>query len=296
MYWQAYCPYWRSPWRKLPPPPPQKNQELTIEEVTVTGSRIKRKDLITSSPVNIITTEAIELSGVDNIATIINELPSAGIPGSVDTATNFRTTTTGVNTIDLRNLRRPDEGGGRTLVLVNGRRHIGGSNGSSTVDLSMIPTALVERIEVVTGGASAVYGSEAIGGVVNFIFKDDYEGATIEGRYGSSQPGGATEKDISMLAGRNFANDKGNATFYLGYSDRGILRSAQRELSASDANNSSFGPKGNFFVPGTGLITQDDSHWSLGYSPWYWPRMVLTVIAVRFDSRALRAGATQRQP
>ncbi len=231
----------------------------SLEEITVTGSRIARKDLIAASPVNIITAEDLEISGVNSVATILNELPSAGIPGSVDTATNFRTTTTGINTIDLRNLRREDEGGGRTLVLVNGRRHIGGSNGSSVVDVSMIPAALVERVEIVTGGASAVYGSEAIAGVVNFIYKDDYEGLTLDARYGGSELGGATEKDISLLAGRNFAEGQGNATFYLGYSDRGILRSSQRKLSANDANNSSFGPKGNFFVPGTGFITEDDS-------------------------------------
>jgi len=229
-------------------------KEAEFEEVVVTGSRIARKDLVATSPVNIISTEAIELTGANNVATFLNELPSAGVPGSVDTATNFRTTTTGLNTIDLRNL-----GSQRTLVLVNGRRHVGGSAGSPTVDVSMIPTALVERVEVVTGGASAVYGSEAMSGVVNFIYKDDFEGVELNGRYGTSDHGGATEKDISALLGYNFADDKGNATFYLGYSDRGILRSNQRELSANDENNSSFGPKGNFFVPGTGFITLNET-------------------------------------
>jgi len=225
-----------------------------FEEVVVTGSRIKRKDLIATSPVNIITTEAIELTGSTHVANFINELPSAGVPGSVDTGTNFRTATTGLNTVDLRNL-----GVERTLVLVNGRRHVGGAAGSPTVDLSMIPAALVQRVEVVTGGASAVYGSEAMAGVINFIMKDDFEGVELNARFGTSEIGGADEKDVSFLAGSNFADDRGNATIYLGYSDRGVLRSSQRELSAHDATNSSFGPKGNFFDPGFNVsLTQDD--------------------------------------
>jgi len=176
------------------------------------------------------------------------------VPGSVDTGTNFRTATTGLNTVDLRNL-----GVERTLVLVNGRRHVGGAAGSPTVDLSMIPAALVQRVEVVTGGASAVYGSEAMAGVINFIMKDDFEGVELNARFGTSEIGGADEKDVSFLAGSNFADDRGNATIYLGYSDRGVLRSSQRELSAHDATNSSFGPKGNFFDPGFNVsLTQDD--------------------------------------
>ncbi len=230
-------------------------EDLILEEVTVTGSRIKRKDLIATSPVNIISTEAIELTGATHVANFINELPSAGVPGSVDTGTNFRTATTGLNTVDLRNL-----GVNRTLVLVNGRRHVGGAAGSPTVDLSMIPAALVKRVEVVTGGASAVYGSEAMAGVINFIMKDDFEGIELNARFGTSELGGASEKDISFLAGSNFADDRGNAMVYFGYSDRGVLRSSQREISANDATNSSFGPKGHFFAPGFagGGWTQDD--------------------------------------
>lgn len=231
------------------------DEDILLEEITVTGSRIKRKDLIATSPVNIITTEAIELTGNTHVATFLNELPSAGVPGSVDTSTNFRVATTGLNTIDLRNL-----GSERTLVLVNGRRHVGGAAGSPTVDLSMIPAALVSRVEVVTGGASAVYGSEAMAGVINFIMKDDFEGVELNARLGTSEIGGASETDISFLAGSNFADDRGNAVVYFGYSDRGVLRSSDRELSAHDATNSSFGPKGNFFDPDFNIsITQDDN-------------------------------------
>lgn len=238
----------------------QTDEEEVIEEIVTTGSRIARSELSSVSPINILDEAAIEFAGANSIATILNELPAAGIPGSVDTATNFRTTTTGLNTIDLRNL-----GSQRTLILVNGRRHIGGSAGSPTVDVSMIPVALVERVEVVTGGAAAAYGSEAISGVINFIMKDNFEGIEFNARYGDSSgvdQGGAEETDYSILAGGNFAGDRGNAVVYIGYSDRGILNSRDRDISASDAVNSSFGPKGNFIdltfqLPN--FITQDDT-------------------------------------
>ncbi|TRY31355.1 TonB-dependent receptor plug domain-containing protein [Aliiglaciecola sp. M165] len=226
----------------------------TVEKISVTGSRIKREDLVATSPINIIDEVAIEISGANNVAQFLNELPSAGIPGTTDSASNFRTTTSGINTVNLRNLNS-----NRTLVLVNGRRHVGGNAGSPTVDVSMIPVNLVERVEIVTGGASAVYGSEAITGVINFIMKDDFEGIEITGRMGASDLGGADETDFTLTAGGNFDDDKGNAVIHLSYSDRGILNSRDRELSANDATNSTFGPKGNFFVPGTGFVTQDDN-------------------------------------
>ncbi|GGA87156.1 TonB-dependent receptor [Neiella marina] len=228
------------------------------ERIQVTGSRIKRTDLEATSPISVFDEESIQISGVNQIASFINRLPSAGVPGSTDTGTNFRTTTTGLNTVDLRNL-----GSERTLILVNGRRHIGGSAGSTTVDVSMIPVNLVERVEVVTGGAAAVYGSEAIAGVINFIMKDNFEGLQIDTRYGDSDLGGAEEKDISATVGGNFAGDKGNAVVYIGYSRKDPLYSRDRKMSEADAVNSSFGPKGNFLIgsgtPNAALITQDES-------------------------------------
>ena len=238
--------------------------DTIIEEVIVTGSRIPRQDLEALSPLVVIDSIDIDISGTNHVASILNELTSSGIPGSVDTATNFRTQTVGVNTPDLRNL-----GSQRTLVLVNGRRHIGGIAGTSTVDVSMIPSALVERIEIVTGGASAIYGSEATAGVINFAYKKNFQGLEISSRYGVAFEGGARETDLNLLAGLNFgAEDRGNAVVYLGYSDRGILESKDRAISAADATNSSFGPKGSFQgsrlnaddarVPVGGFITRDD--------------------------------------
>lgn len=232
------------------------DEEVTdkVERIEVTGSRIKRTEIEATSPIITISEAQIEITGANNVATFINELPSAGVPGTTDTASNFRTSTTGLSTVDLRNL-----GSNRTLILVNGRRHIGGSAGSGTVDVSMIPIDLVKRVEVVTGGASAVYGSEAIAGVINFIMKDEFEGIELNSRLGDSSDGGGEEKDLSVTLGGNFDDDKGNAVVYVGYSDKKVLRSSDREISAHDAVNSTFGPKGNFFVPGQGIVTQDET-------------------------------------
>lgn len=224
-----------------------------VERIEVTGSRIKRTEMEATSPIVTISETVIEITGANNVATFINELPSAGVPGTTDTASNFRTSTTGLSTVDLRNL-----GSQRTLILVNGRRHIGGSAGSPTVDVSMIPVDMVKRVEVVTGGASAVYGSEAIAGVINFIMKDDFEGLEVNTRFGTSDAGGADETDFSITMGGNFDDDKGNAIVYVGYSDRGTLKSSERDISAHDAVNSTFGPKGNFW-DGTGIVTLDES-------------------------------------
>lgn len=225
-----------------------------VERIEVTGSRIKRVDMEGTSPIVTIGEEAIQITGASNVANFINELPSVGIPGSSATNSNFSTTATGLNTVDLRGL-----GTDRTLILVNGRRHIPGLAGSSAVDVSMIPVELVKRVDVVTGGASAVYGSEAIAGVINFIMKDDFEGLEFNSRVGTTEAGGADDKDFSLTVGGNFDGRKGNAIAHVAYSNAGELRSSDRNMSAHDATNSSYGPKGNFFIPGKGFITLDES-------------------------------------
>lgn len=215
--------------------------EEAVEKIQVTGSRIARTDLVATSPITVFDEEALEISGVNDIQSFINELPSVGVPGSTDTNSNFSTVATGVNNVNLRNL-----GSTRTLILVNGRRHVGGLAGSPVVDVSMIPIDMVKRVEVVTGGASAVYGSEAMAGVINFIMKDDFEGLNFNLRYGDSVEGGGKERDFSFLAGGNFDDGKGNAVVYGGISDSGQISATDRDISAADAVNSSFGPKGNF--------------------------------------------------
>lgn len=227
-------------------------EELILEEVTVTGSRIKRNNLSTSTPVTIINSEALKITGAANVAEILRELPAIGLAGLNTTNSNFLTSGGGINTVNLRNL-----GDDRTLTLVNGRRFVAGVSGTSQVDLNMIPAALIERIEVVTGGASAVYGSEAIAGVVNFIMKDDFEGVEIDAQYGTSNEGDMDEITLGVTVGGNFADDRGNAVIHFAYNkedglfsrDRGIndtFYSRAGEGTLFDPANSSYPPQGRY--------------------------------------------------
>ena len=182
-----------------------------VEGVVVTGSRIVRQDFEAISPVTTVGSEQLELTGTLTVDTLLNELPQI-VPGNTRTSNNAGGED--FATIDLRGL-----GSQRTLVLVNGER-VPASSTTGVVDLNTIPASLIDRVEVVTGGASAVYGSDAISGVVNFILKDDYEGAEITATYGSSFEGAAPEVEVNALVGGNFANGRGNATAYAAYYNR----------------------------------------------------------------------------
>ena len=153
--------------------------DQTIQEVVVTGSRIAQPNLETTSPVTQVTSEDVITQGVTKIEDLVNQLPQA-FAAQNGTVSNGAT---GTATVNLRGL-----GSSRTLVLVDGRRMPYGGVTNSAADLNQIPTALVERVEVLTGGASAVYGSDAIAGVVNFIMKKDFEGVQIDGQYSLYQP------------------------------------------------------------------------------------------------------------
>lgn len=156
------------------------NEPASVDTIVVTGSRIARPDLEAATPIAVVTSETIAQSGASNIQDVLRELPQIGV-GTTRANSNFSSSGNGAATVDLRNL-----GPSRTLVLVNGRRFVPGFAGTSAVDLNNIPTDFIDRVEVVTGGASAVYGSDAISGVVNFILKDKFEGLTARAEYGIS--------------------------------------------------------------------------------------------------------------
>lgn len=227
-----------------------------LEEIVVTGSRIQRSNLTAPTPVQILDEQLIQLKGTTNAAELINELPAAGIPGVSSTNSNFLVSATGLNLVDLRNL-----GTDRTLVLVNGRRHVGGSEGSTSVDLNSIPADFIERVEVVTGGASAVYGSEAIAGVVNFILKRDFQGVSVSGQAGITGEGDGESYNISSTMGTNFVDGRGNIIVNVTYDKTEEVASKDRDISATDAFYdpdtfvdrqafSSFGPGGRFIIDG----------------------------------------------
>lgn len=216
--------------------------ESEITEVVVTGSRISRPEIEASTPVQVISSEAIARQGAPNIADILQELPSVGTAGISRTNSNFAATANGVSTINLRNM-----GDKRTLVLINGRRVASGVGGTSTVDVNNIPTDLIKNVEVLTGGASAVYGSEAIAGVVNFTLKDDFEGVGLRAQSGLTSESDRKQNLVSLTFGQNIA-DRGNVTFNMQYDKDDGLRSRDRKISANDnPNRSVYVPQGYFF-------------------------------------------------
>lgn len=217
-----------------------------FEEVVVTGSRIPRKDIVANSPVNVVTSEEFALSATVEVDRILDALPQT--VGSNGPSTN--NPGSGSATVDLRNL-----GTARTLVLVNGRRVVG--NGTTgVVDLNNIPPALIERVEVVTGGASAVYGSDAMAGVVNFIMKRDFEGIQTGGQYGITQEGDSERYNIDFTAGANLADGRGNVTLSANYFKREQTNASERDFSQvqfaedlDDNGNPIFVPGGSTTIP-----------------------------------------------
>lgn len=187
-------------------------------EVTVTGSRIRRPGIESVVPVTSIGGEEFFQQGQNNVGDTLNELPQLRTTFGQQNGTRFLGTT-GLNLLDLRGL-----GTQRTLVLVNGRRHVPADilgNGVSP-DVNTIPNDLIERVDLVTGGNSAIYGSDAIAGVVNFIMRRDYEGLQIRGQAAISGEGYGANQYVSAMYGMNFADGRGNVTVHAEYahSDR----------------------------------------------------------------------------
>lgn len=185
--------------------------EAGSEALVVTGSRIRRPNLESNVPVTSVSAEELTSQGDVNIGDALNDLPAIRSTFSQSNSARF-IGTTGLNILDLRGL-----GTSRTLVLVNGRRHITSSPGDFDVDINTIPTDLIERVDVITGGSSAVYGSDAVAGVVNFVLKRNYEGISLRGQSSISDKGDRAQQFVSVTAGQNFADDRGNVAINLEY-------------------------------------------------------------------------------
>lgn len=235
--------------------------EEPIEEVVVTGSRIGRTTTDTPIPITSLDSEQIGLNGDIRVADIVNELPSLRTT-QTPANSNFSEQEAGTNFLDLRGL-----GIDRTLVLIDGRRQVGGRPGSAALDTNTIPTALVERIEIITGGASAVYGADAVSGVVNFIMKDDFEGLQLDLQGGAADEGDGESYEASITAGTNFEDDRGNVYLNLSYDEThdvvGIDRDYANQRLRFATNPASTGPNDgvpdNILFEGTGFISTPPS-------------------------------------
>ncbi len=202
-----------------------------IEKIEVTGSNIKRIEGEGSLPVTVITREEIDRSGATTPMELLNLVSSNNSLGNVSIANVIGSTTFSAQTASLRGL-----GGGRTLVLINGKRIDGFSGeiqGVQGVDLSVIPFSAIERVEVLKDGASAVYGSDAIGGVINFIVRTDYQGAEAGVWYGApTRSGGGAQEKASAAAGfGDLAKDRYNVMFSVSYDKQKNLDQADRDFS-----------------------------------------------------------------
>ena len=206
-----------------------------IEEVVVTGTRIIRPDYQSASPVVSLGTEQFRLSGTINAEELINTLPQV-VPSFSSGNNNPGN---GQAWLNLRGL-----GSVRNLVLVDGKRLVP-SNEDMIVDINTIPTAMIERVEVLTGGASAAYGSEAIAGATNFILRDDFEGVELNLQTGQSAEGDTNFRNVELVLGSNLAEDRGNVTAWLTYNDRDLLSKGDRAFSEQAVSTTSFFPSGH---------------------------------------------------
>lgn len=219
----------------------------TVQEVVVTGSRLRREDLSAPSPTVVVSNVDIQMSGRGTLEGMLNELPQLR-PDTGSTTANIGQA--GLHTADLRGLR-PE----RTLVLVNGKRFTP-ANESGLVDLSRIPSALVERVEVTTGGASAVYGSDAIAGAVNFIMRKNVDGLELHYDYGQTfESDGETHK-VDVLFGGEFAEGRGNIVLHGGIYDQSPVVFEDRDFSRTnvDVRNGRLMPAGTSNNPGTSFF------------------------------------------
>src|SRR5262245_24060930 len=229
----------------------QEQTSDSMDEVVVTGSRIVSPNLQSISPITAIGAEELNIAGKSRIEDVLNQLPQAfAAQGS-----NISNGSDGTATVDLRGL-----GARRTLVLVNGRRMMPGDpSGGSAADLNQIPLSLVKRVDVLTGGASSVYGADAVAGVVNFVMDTEFEGVRIDSNYsfynhsndqhtiqdvvnasGYDLPSGTTNagyaKDFSIAFGIGGAEGRGHATFYATYREVDPVLQSRFDYSACTVN------------------------------------------------------------
>ncbi|MBL4790650.1 MAG: TonB-dependent receptor [Kordiimonadaceae bacterium] len=175
-----------------------------VEEVVVTGSRIRRSTFNSPTPISVLDLGDIDASGAGDLSELLLEIPSVSTDISTS-GSQLSTQNAGLSSVNLRHL-----GANRTLILIDGRRTVSNSGNANRVSLGTIPKQFVQRVEVITGGASAIYGSDAIAGVVNIITKSGFEGAQIEARAGTSFAGGAEDFEVHGTYGSKFAGDRGS--------------------------------------------------------------------------------------
>ena len=246
---QATCADGRVPTPEQPCPPATASDNGS-SDIVITGSRIRSPNLTSTVPITSLRGDDLFKTAQTSVGDVLNELPALRSTFSQSNSTRFLGTS-GLSLLDLRGL-----GTQRTLVLVNGRRHVAGDilNTAASVDVNTIPTDLIDSIDVITGGDSAVYGSDALAGVVNFVLKDHFAGLQLRGQGGISQYGDAGNDFVSLLAGANFAGGRGNIALNLEYAHQEDFYASDRKSYATvngfeqiNSTGSATAPQSDFF-------------------------------------------------
>jgi outer membrane receptor protein involved in Fe transport len=202
-----------------------------VEEIIVTGSRLRRDSFNVSTPLVSMDAQAIEDTGLGSLAEVLIEELPAVFEGASNTNSQSLVNATGITTMSLRN-----QGNDRTLVLIDGRRTVPNQYSSNGVSLNSIPTPLIQRVEIITGGSSAAYGSDAIAGVVNIITQQDKVGLTFETRYGATTNGGGEEISADVQYGANFADGRGYVFFAGTFDDQNGIGPYERDRARIEAD------------------------------------------------------------
>ncbi|WP_164931303.1 TonB-dependent receptor domain-containing protein [Erythrobacter sp. HKB08] len=275
--------------------------------IVVTGSRIARDPNIGSpAPIVSVSSEQLTQSGSSDVVETLRDVPalstSTTSDGSIDGVFSF---SVGQSTLNLRGL-----GAGRTLVLVNGRRHVSGVAGAQVVDINSIPSALIESVETITGGASAVYGADAVTGVVNFNLRDDFEGIEANVQGGVSHKGDGYRFNGDLTWGTNFSDGRGNVTFTAEYArneeilfgdrsftrnngiydDQGnpALRFQAGDIDGNTPNFAQYYSTANGFFP-TGFVIPDAASFIADYTATFGTAPTLTAAEQALIDRAANA-------
>jgi outer membrane receptor protein involved in Fe transport len=206
----------------------QEVQREAVPEVTVTGSRITRRDYEANSPIVTVDTEAFERQSSQNVEAYLNQLPNYN-PASSPTTTEDDIQPTAVNSVGIATISLRGFGPNRSLVLLDGKRPVP-ANALMVTDINSIPAAMLERVEIISGGASAVYGADAIGGVTNFILRKNFKGVRFDSQYGATEAGDGEEFRVSALLGTDFAEGRGNITVALEHYDRRAALERNRDF------------------------------------------------------------------
>src|SRR5262245_8892232 len=197
---------------------PAAQAQEEIEEVVITGSRIVRRDYEANSPIVTVEASTFEERTGLNVESYLNQLPSFN-PAASPITMEDDIQPTAVNAVGIATISLRGFGPNRNLVLIDGKRPVP-ANAVMVADVNSIPSAMLERVEIISGGASAVYGADAVGGVTNFILKKNFKGAQFDVQQGWTQAGDGEEFRASGLFGTNFADGKGNITLAVEHYDR----------------------------------------------------------------------------